>query len=118
LPSKGCGAIFSNGFRLAGLLLAIAVPPWKSRDSARRQGISPAHKKTFDIHSVAMVVKTIGGRWTTLHRHADVKILFSDFFRKVSWAGMISEKSLIQNGLRRVRLPRRLPIPLLAVTII
>jgi hypothetical protein len=99
-------------------LLAIAAPPRKSRDSAGRRDNPTAHKKTFDINSVAMVVKTIGGRRTTLHRHGNVKILFSDFFRKISQAGMISEKSLIQNGLRRVRLSRRLRIPLLAATII
>jgi hypothetical protein len=99
-------------------LLAIAASPRKSRDSAERGGVPTAHKKTFDINIMAMVVKTIGGRRTTFHRHGNVKILFSDFFRKISRAGMTSEKSLIQNGLRRVRLSQRLRIPLLAATII
>jgi hypothetical protein len=90
----------------------------KSRDSTGRRSIPTAHKKAFDINTVAMVVKTVRGRLTTRRSHGNVKILFSVFFRENCSCGMISEKSLIQNGLRRVRLSRRLRIPLLAATII
>jgi hypothetical protein len=87
LPPKGCGVVFSNGFRLAGPLLATIAPPWKSRDSAGRRSIPIAHKKTFNINIVAMVVKTARRRLATRRSHGNVKILFSVFFRETAHAG-------------------------------
>jgi hypothetical protein len=80
LPSKSCGVVFSNGFRQAGLSLATAARPSKSRNSAMRHSVLTAHKKTFDINIMAMVVKTLRGTRTDRCRHGNVKIFFQIFF--------------------------------------